>query len=131
MIIVDSSALIAILLSEPESENFFNIISSSDEVLISSATLVEASVVMESRNGIGGTQNLDALITQLKLEIVSFTPEQAEIARKAFRTYGKGRHPAGLNICDCYAYALAKYYDSPLLFKGSDFSQTDIKIAKT
>lgn len=130
MIVVDSSALIAILLSEPESRNFFNIISSEDEALISSATLVEAGIVMESRHGIGGTQNLDALIAKLEVEIVSFTPEQAEIARIAFRTYGKGRHPAGLNICDCYAYALAKYYNAPLLFKGNDFSQTDVKIAK-
>ncbi len=130
MIIVDSSALVAILLNEPESEIFFNIISLADEALMSSSNLVEAGVVMESRHGIGGSQNLDSLISELKLEIVPFTPEQAEIARKAFRDYGKGRHPAGLNICDCYAYALAKYYDAPLLFKGSDFSQTDIKIAK-
>ncbi len=129
MIIVDSSALIAILLNEPEPEIFFNIINLSDEALISSAILVEASVVMESRNGIVGVQNLDDLISQLKLEIISFTPEQAEIAIKAFRTYGKGRHPASLNICDCYSYALAKYYNSPLLFKGNDFSQTDIACA--
>lgn len=130
MIVVDSSALIAILLSEPESENFFNIISLADETVMSSANLVEAGIVIESRNGIIGSQSLDSLIAELELEIISFTKEQAEIARKAFMIYGKGRHPAGLNICDCYAYALAKDYDAPLLFKGNDFSQTDIKIAK-
>ncbi|MEQ1705028.1 MAG: type II toxin-antitoxin system VapC family toxin [Rickettsiales bacterium] len=130
MIVVDSSALVAIHFNEPEEDYFAEIIDSDNEVIISAANFVEAGMVIEGKYGIGGATDLDTLISELKIVIVPFTPEQAEIARKAFRTYGKGRHPAKLNICDCYAYALAKYYDAPLLFKGSDFSQTDIKIAK-
>lgn len=91
---------------------------SADERFLSSANLVEIGMIIESRYGIGGASDLDSLIAKLKLDIAPFTETQAAIARKAFRVYGKGRHPAGLNICDCYAYALAKDYCAPLLFKG-------------
>ncbi len=127
MIIVDSSALLAIFLDEPEREAFSIAILTADEALMSATNLVEIGMIIESRYGIGGASDLDSLIAKLKIEIVNFTETQASIARKAFRNYGKGKNPAGLSICDCYAYALAKDYDAPLLFKGNDFSKTDIK----
>jgi ribonuclease VapC len=94
--------------------------------LLSAATLVEASMVIESRTGIEGGRDLDLFIYRAGIEIVPVDAEQAELARIAWRKYGKGRHPACLNYGDCFSYALAKATGEPLLFKGSDFSGTDI-----
>jgi ribonuclease VapC len=91
--------------------------------------VVEASVVMLSRFGEAGLADLESLLTETSVEIVPLTNVQAKLAIDAFRRYGKGRHPAGLNFRDCFSYALAKATGEPLLFKGDDFSQTDIKRA--
>ena len=99
------------------------------ERLMSSGNLLEAALVAEGRYGDAARSEFDLLVSDLKLEIVSFAPEHVTLAREAFRRYGKGRHPAGLNFGDCMAYALAKERGEPLLFKGEDFSQTDIQAA--
>jgi len=127
--VVDSSALVAILRKEPESARFLEAIRQAFPRLISAPTAVEASVVMLARFGDAGLVNLKDLITQTSLTITPFTPAHHDIAVDAFRRYGKGRHPASLNFGDCFSYALAKATGEPLLFKGDDFSQTDIKRA--
>jgi len=99
------------------------------QTALSAANLLEAGIVMQSRRGDEGARDLDLLLAKLNVEIVPFTARQAEIARKAFRRYGRGRHDAELNFGDCCAYALAKDESAPLLFKGDDFSKTDVAIA--
>jgi ribonuclease VapC len=96
--------------------------------LISAASLLEASIVIESRYGIEAGDDLDQMVKQLGLEIEPVTVVQVAIARYAYRTYGEGKHPAALNFGDCFAYALAKDTGEPLLFKGDDFSRTDITV---
>lgn len=125
--IIDTSALIAILLGEPEAELFAHAIAGAPQRLVSAFTALETGIVIEAKKGDLGGRELDLLIHQAKIEIVPLTAEQLEIARSAWRKYGKGRHPAGLNIGDCCSYALAKTAGEPLLFKGGDFSQTDIE----
>jgi ribonuclease VapC len=127
--IIDSSALIAILLGEPEAEPFALAIAEAPRRLVSAFTALETAIVIEAKKGEHGGRELDLLINRAKIEIAPLTSEQMEIARSAWRKYGKGRHPAGLNIGDCCSYALAKCAGEPLLFKGGDFSQTDIKTA--
>jgi ribonuclease VapC len=92
---------------------------------------LETGIVVEARKGEAGGREFDLLIHRAQIEIVAMNADQAELARAAWRKYGKGNHPAGLNIGDCCAYALAKYSGEPLLFKGNDFSQTDIQAAIT
>jgi len=128
--VLDSSALIAILENEPPAEAFTTAIELDPVRLLSAVSLVETAMVVESRHGKVGQQTLDELLRKAQVEIVSVTVEQAEIARGAFRQYGKGRHPAALNFGDCFSYALAKFTDEPLLFKGNDFSQTDLKLVE-
>ena len=125
--IIDTSALVAILLGEPEAELFAPAIAESPRRLISAFTALETGIVIEAKRGDLGGRELDLLIHKAKIEIIPLTAEQLEIARSAWRKYGKGRHRAGLNIGDCCSYALAKCADEPLLFKGGDFSQTDIE----
>jgi ribonuclease VapC len=127
--IVDSSALLAILLEEPEGHRFDVTMLRSGVCLISSATLLEASMILQSRRGRNGVIDLDQLILRFGIEVLPFTESQALIARQAFERYGKGRHPAGLNFGDCMAYAAAKESGEELLFKGTDFGLTDIAIA--
>lgn len=98
-------------------------------IAIAAPGLVEAYMVCEGRAGENGARQLDALLERLGPEIVPFTAEHAALAREGWRRYGKGRHPAGLNMGDCFAYALAKARHQPLLFKGDDFAQTDVKAA--
>jgi ribonuclease VapC len=98
---------------------------------MSAVSLVEASLVIEGRFGGGGARELDALIARSRIQIGAFDGEQAALAREAFRRFGRGRHPAGLNFSDCLAYALAKHLDEPLLFKGDDFAKTDVVPALT
>lgn len=124
--VLDTSALIAILSAEPEAETFAAAIASADHRLLSAASFLETAVVIETRHGPAGGQKLDELMQVAQLQIEPVTNEQAMAARSAYRLYGKGRHPAGLNFGDCFAYALAKISGEPLLFKGNDFSQTDI-----
>jgi ribonuclease VapC len=125
--IIDTSALVAILLGEPEAELFALAIAQSPRKLIGAFTALETGIVIEAKRGDLGGREFDLLIHKAKIEIIPLTDEQLEIARSAWRKYGKGRHPAGLNIGDCCSYALAKCADEPLLFKGGDFSQTDIE----
>lgn len=127
--IVDSSAVIAILFDEPEAQTFASAIGNADTVVIGAPTLVETAIVAEGRAGVAMGIRLDRLLLELEAEIVPFTAEHAAIARDAWRRFGKGRHPAGLNLGDCFSYALARSRNEPLLFKGSDFPQTDVKAA--
>jgi ribonuclease VapC len=124
--VLDTSALIAILAVKPEANSFAAAIASADHRLLSAASFLETAVVIESRHGAAGGQKLDELIQAAQIQIETVTAEQAHVARLAYRLYGKGHHPAGLNFGDCFAYALAKTSGEPLLFKGNDFSQTDI-----
>jgi len=124
--VIDTSALIAILQDEPERRSFNLAIEAAEIRLLSSASLVEASLVIETRFGPDGVRDLDLLLAKAGVGIEPVDEDQAYIARRAFRQYGKGRHPAGLNFGDCFTYALAKFTGEPLLFKGHDFSKTDL-----
>ena len=126
--VIDRSALMAILLAEPSAFAVAQAIDASPRRLLSAATLLETSIVIEARKGQEGGYALDRLLFRASVEIVPVDANQAEIARVAWRRYGKGRHPAGLNYGDCFAYALAKQSGLPLLFRGNDFSQTDIGV---
>ncbi len=129
--VIDTSALIAILFGEPEALSFTRVLAGETLKLISSFNALEAGIVVEARKGEAGGREFDLLMHRAQIEIVAMNADQAELARAAWRKYGKGNHPAGLNIGDCCAYALAKYSGEPLLFKGDDFSQTDIQPAVT
>ncbi len=124
--VVDTSALIALLGMEAEAARVAAALESEATRLISAATVVETGLVIESRYGAQGGRELDLLIAKAELSIQPVTAEQAEVAREAWRRYGKGRHPAGLNFGDCFSYALARTSGEPLLFKGDDFIHTDI-----
>ena len=127
--VVDTSALIAILFGEPEAESFSRAISEDTRALVRSFTVIETSAVLLVRKGMGGPPLLDALLRSARLETVSLTADQAEIARSAYARYGKGRHSAALNLGDCCSYALARASGEPLLYQGQDFAQTDIDAA--
>ncbi len=128
--VIDTSALIAILLGEPDAEAFAVAIANDPRRLISSFSALEVSIVIESKKGEAGGRELDLLMHRSQIQIVSMDSEQAELARIAWRNYGKGRHPAGLNIGDCCSYALSKFSGESLLFKGDDFSKTDLNLVK-
>ncbi|HEY2047930.1 MAG TPA: type II toxin-antitoxin system VapC family toxin [Caulobacteraceae bacterium] len=130
MIVVDSSALVAILRREPEADAFLRIIAESHRCLVSSVSVLETSMVLAGRTGDHERWfELDALIERAGIEIVPQDAEQVAQARRAFLEYGKGRHIARLNLGDCASYALAKCRGLPLLFKGDDFLQTDLAAA--
>lgn len=124
--VLDTSALIAILFDEPERRRFTEAIEAAARRLLSAANFVEASIILESRHGAEGVRALDRLIATAGIEIVPVEKSQADAAREAFRAFGKGRHASGLNFGDCFAYALARTAGEPLLFKGDDFGHTDI-----
>jgi ribonuclease VapC len=124
--VLDTSALIAVLLDEPEAVALRLAIEADPIRLLSAATLVETSIVIEARVGDAGGRELDRLLQKADVEVVAVDAEQAELARHAFRTFGKGRHAAGLNYGDCFSYALSQSSGEPLLFKGGDFAQTDV-----
>lgn len=124
--VIDTSAIAAILFDEPERASFNQKIGVDNTRLLSAATLVETALVVETRKGEQGRSELDLFIHETGLELAPFDATQADFARLAWRTYGKGNHPAKLNLGDCFSYALAKATGEPLLFKGNDFSQTDI-----
>ena len=127
--IIDRSAILAILLREPDAEHFERAISAASSRRISTATLLEATIVLESRFGPAAAHELDAFLIRAQIEQEPVTPGQVEIARRAWRRFGKGNHPAGLNFGECFAYALAEATREPLLFKGRDFELTDIPSA--
>lgn len=124
--VVDTSALIAILTSEHDAERLVAALQSDPIRLISAATLTEAGIVAMALAGEGGGADLDDLVAELDLEIVPFGADHARLAREAWLRFGKGRHPARLNLGDCFSYALAKAAGEPLLFKGDDFGRTDL-----
>jgi ribonuclease VapC len=124
--VLDSSALLAMLLAEPERDAYIALLSSADDPLVSAATLVEASIVMHAKTGAAGVRDLDELLIAAGVRCVAVDEEQARLARDAFARYGKGRSPARLNFGDCFSYALAHVADRPLLFKGEDFAKTDV-----
>ncbi|MCD6398082.1 MAG: type II toxin-antitoxin system VapC family toxin [Spirochaetaceae bacterium] len=125
--VIDTSAIIAILFEEPECDRIATAIATSSKHLISAFTALECGIVIEAKKGESGGRELDILFHKLNITIVNMDSKQYEIARKAWRLFGKGRHPAKLNIGDCCSYALSAHSGEPLLFKGDDFSQTDIK----
>lgn len=124
--VLDTSAVLAILFDEPERRAFSEAIEAAEQRLMSAANYVEASMILESRHGADGVRELDRLLAVAKVEIVPVDREQALIARESFRSFGKGRHRAGLNFGDCFAYALASIRAEPLLCKGDDFAATDV-----
>ena len=127
--IIDTSATLSILFHEPDAEHFARAITEAASCRISVATLLEATIVLEGRSGSSAAHELDAFLSRARIELEPVTPEQAQIAREAWRRFGKGNHPAALNFGDCFAYALAKAAREPLLFKGHDFELTDIPAA--
>jgi ribonuclease VapC len=125
--VIDTSALVAILLGEPETEAFARAIAGDVRRLISAFTALETGIVIEAKKGEAGSREFDLLLHQARMDIVPMTPAHLEAARSAWRKYGQGRHKPGVNIGDCCSYALAKCSGESLLFKGDDFSQTDIQ----
>jgi ribonuclease VapC len=126
MIVVDTSALIAILDKEPDAAIYAEAIAEADSPLISAATLLELYIVMLNRHGPRAAQIVDRLIQDAAFQIENFTAQHVELAREGYARYGKGQNAAGLNYGDCFSYALAKATGLPLLFKGQDFSKTDL-----
>lgn len=123
---LDTSALLAVLQDEPERLEFVSWIEQAPHRIISAVSVLEASMVIEGRRGDDAGSDLDLFLQRASVEIVPFEAEQLALARTAFRRFGKGRHRAGLNFGDCAAYALAQWSGEPLLFKGTDFSHTDV-----
>jgi ribonuclease VapC len=129
MIVIDTSAIIAILRDEPERRSFTEAIERADQCLMSAVSFVETSMVMEARNGYDGLRDFDLFLLKAGIALEPVDSEQAKVARSAFIRFGKGRHEAHLNFGDCFSYALAKVMGAPLLFKGNDFIRTDIEAA--
>jgi ribonuclease VapC len=127
--VLDTSAIVAILLNEPERHRFVRLIEAAPVRQLSAASRVEATLVIEGRKRDAGRADLDLFLSEAEVEVVPVTLDHVEIACEAFRRYGRGRHPAGLNFGDVFAYALAKTTGEPLLLKGDDFARTDITSA--
>jgi len=128
-LVIDTSALVALLGMEPEAARLAQAIEGDAVRLLSAATLLESSIVLESRQGEAAVRELDLLLAKAGVQIEPVTAEQAEVARQAWRRFGKGRHGAGLNFGDCFSYALSRVTGEALLFKGKDFPQTDVTAA--
>ncbi len=127
--VIDTSALLAILLAEPEAPDLIRAIARDGTRLMSAGNVLEAGIIAHARKGDAGGHALDLMIVKLGIDVVAMTPHHADLARRAFRLFGKGQAKAGLNYGDCIAYALARETGEPLLFKGGDFAQTDIAAA--
>ena len=127
--IVDTSAIAAVIFDEADAEYFENEISDATVCRMSAANYFEAAMVIESRLGEEGGRRLDNYLELVSIELVPVSAEQAHAARLAWRRYGKGNHPAALNFGDCFAYALAEIVGEPLLYKGDDFALTDVESA--
>ncbi len=128
--ILDSSAIVAVLRAEPEAPEFSVAIAAAAQCRVSAANYVEAAIVIDSGRSAISSRRFDDFFRTSGVVIETVTPRQAEIARQAYRDFGKGRHKAGLNFGDCFSYALAKEMDEPLLFKGTDFARTDVEVAE-
>jgi ribonuclease VapC len=128
--VVDTSAIVAVLNQEPEADTFSRAISESPIRLLSAVSLLECGMLARARKGDPGVFELDAFIVAAELDVIPFDADQAYVARDAFDRFGKGRHPAGLNFGDCAVYALAATRAEPLLFKGRDFALTDLPSAE-
>jgi ribonuclease VapC len=129
VIIVDTSVVVAIVRHEEEESIFTEILDQSSAAIMSAVSYVETYMVVTGRRSKAESKTLESVIAALSIEIADVTNDQAGQAIRAFTAYGKGRHPAGLNLADCFAYALAKSRGAPLLFKGDDFIKTDIAAA--
>ncbi|MCA0253636.1 MAG: type II toxin-antitoxin system VapC family toxin [Actinobacteria bacterium] len=124
--IVDTSALVAVILGEPDAEGYLRSMSGAESLMVSAATLAEALIVVEARQGRDAASDLAALLAEVEAEVVSVDETQAELAAAAYRRFGKGRHPAALNFGDTFGYALAAARGEALLYKGEDFAATDV-----
>lgn len=124
--VIDTSALLAILLDEPERRRFNGAIEAAESRVMSTATFVEVSIVIDSRFGAEGLRDLDLFVERAGIDLIAVDSEQAHAARRVYSRFGKGRHRAGLNYGDCFSYALAMILGEPLLYKGEDFLQTDV-----
>lgn len=129
MIVVDTSALVAILAGEPEAKAFTRMLVAHTERMIGAPTYFELLMVACGQRRLATEPDVARLMDLLAIQVVSWNPDLADIAQKAFRSFGKGRHPARLNFGDCMSYALARSLDAPLLYKGDDFARTDIRSA--
>lgn len=127
--VIDTSAIVAILHDEPERDGFARRLDECTLPRMSAVTRVELTCVLEGRGGDMGRALLEQFLAEAAIEVVPVDAEQVRIACEAFRRFGKGRHPAALNIGDCFSYALATQLGAPLLFKGGDFARTDIEAA--
>jgi len=127
--VIDSSALLAVFLKDPEAHQFAAAVAATDTRLLPCTAALEVAMVVGARHGDAGLREVDLSILDNRLEIVPFTADHYRIARDAWLRYGKGRHPARLNFGDCCAYATAMLAGEPLLFKGADFAQTDVEPA--
>ncbi|MYI83136.1 MAG: type II toxin-antitoxin system VapC family toxin [Chloroflexi bacterium] len=127
--IVDSSAILAVLLEESDADRYAQALADAPTCRMSAASFLEATLVIESRGGPEAGHELDVLIERASVELVPVTVEQARAARRAWRRFGRGNHPAALNFGDCFVYALAEATGEPLLFKGGDFALTDLPAA--
>jgi ribonuclease VapC len=128
--VIDTSAVIAILQGEPERHRFLESLDEAAFRLMSVATHVETSMVVDARRGADGLRILDRFVERIGIELVPVDVDQGRAARDAFSRYGKGRHPARLNFGDCFSYALARTRDEPLLCKGDDFAHTDVALVR-
>lgn len=126
--VLDTSAILAVLLNEPDADAFRRAIEADPVRLLSAATLIETAIVIETRVGEAGGRELDLLVHKAAIEVVAVDAGQADLARDAYRRFGKGRHAAGLNYGDCFSYALSQSAGEPLLFKGDDFRKTDVMV---
>ena len=126
--VIDTSAFAAIFFAETERRSFLDAITAAGSRLISAANVLETGMVLEVRQGEAAGREFDLFVVRANLQIVPVDAEQADLARSAWRKYGKGRHPAALNFGDCFAYALSKSSGEPLLAKGTDFALTDIEV---
>jgi ribonuclease VapC len=124
--VIDTSALVAMLGDEPEAERFEAAVEADHVRLMSTASYLETAIVIETRLGEPGGRELDLWLHRAAIDLVAVHADQADAARAAYRKYGKGRHRAGLNYGDCFSYGLAKISGQPLLFKGEHFQHTDI-----
>ena len=129
--VLDSSAVLAILFDKPERRAFTSAIERDPRRLMSPANLLESALIVESRRGESAGRELDLLLHRADVQLIPVDAAQVELARAAWRRFGKGRHPAGLNYGDCFAYALAAASDEPLLFKGEGFAHTDLPAVTT
>jgi ribonuclease VapC len=124
--VIDTSALLAVIFDESEAETFAELLATSETTLLSAVSWLEAGIVVEAKKGKDAARDYQSFLAAARVKIVEFTPDHGRIALEAWRDYGKGNHKAGLNLGDCCAYALSKVSGRPLLFKGRDFSQTDV-----